>query len=97
MEPAQLTQAKVENRFNKDDKVTLKNFGLPQPSELKEMTDAQLRAIKKESIDQKNDISQKIGGLKKHIGSLEKKKISIPKNDKDDLESLTNAKETLLT
>ena len=92
-----VTQASVENRFDKDDKIILKNFGLPKPSELMGMADGNLEAIKQASLAHAKEVSKKISGKKRHITSLEKKAVTVPQKDRDDLESFTREKKSLST
>ena len=96
-EESGVTQASVENRFDKDDKIILKNFGLPKPSELMGMADGNLKAIKQASLDYAKEVSSKIGGKEKHMTSLKKKAVSIPQQDHDDLQSLEREKKSLST
>ena len=92
-----VTQASVENRFDKKDKIILKNFGLPKPSELMGMADGNLEAIKQASLAHAKEVSKKISGKKRHITSLEKKAVTVPQKDRDDLESFTREKKSLST
>ena len=92
-----VTQASVENRFDKNDKIILKNFGLPKPSELMGMADGNLEAIKQASLAHAKEVSKKISGKKRHITSLEKKAVTVPQKDRDDLESFTREKKSLST
>ena len=96
-EESGVTQASVENRFDKDDKIILKNFGLPKPSELMGMADGNLEAIKQASLTHAKEVSKKISGKKRHITSLEKKAVTVPQKDRDDLESFTREKKSLST
>ena len=96
-EESGITQASVENRFDKDDKIILKNFGLPKPSELMGMTDGNLEAIKQASLAHSKEVTKKISGMKRHMTSLKKKEVTIPQNDIDDLESFTREKKSLST
>ena len=92
-----VTQARIENRFNKTDKIILKNFNLPKPSELMEMADGKLEAIKEASLAYVKEISNKMGGKKRHITSLQKKEVTIPQKELEELESFTREKKTLST
>ena len=92
-----VTQASVENRFDKNDKIILKNFGLPKPSELMGMADGNLEAIKQASLAHAKEVSKKISGKKRHITSLEKKAVTVSQKDRDDLESFTREKKSLST
>ena len=92
-----VTQANVENRFNKDDKIILKNFKLPKPSELMGMADGNLEAIKEASLAYAKEVSKKMGGKKRHITSLQKKEVTIPQEELEELESFTREKKTLST
>ena len=92
-----VTQASVENRFDKNDKIILKNFGLPKPSELMGMADGNLEAIKQASLTHAKEVSKKISGKKRHITTLEKKAVTVPQKDRDDLESFTREKKSLST
>ena len=96
-EESGVTQASVENRFDKNDKIILKNFGLPKPSELMGMADGNLEAIKQASLAHAKEVSKKISGKKRHITSLEKKAVTVPQKDRDDLESFTREKKSLST
>ena len=96
-EESGITQASVENRFDKDDKIILKNFGLPKPSELMGMADGNLEAIKQASLAHSKEVTKKISGMKRHMTSLKKKEVTIPQNDIDDLESFTREKKSLST
>ena len=96
-EESGVTQANVENRFDKNDKIILKNFGLPKPSELMGMADGRLEVIKGKSLAHAKEVSNKISGKKRHMTSLKKKKVTIPQKDIDDLESLTKEKKSLST
>ena len=96
-EESGVTQANVENRFNKDDKIIFKNFGLPKPSELMGMADGRLEAIKGESLAHSKEVTKKISGMKRHMTSLKKKEVTIPQNDIDDLDSFTREKKSLST
>ena len=92
-----VTQARIENRFNKDDKNILKNFKLPKPSELMGMADGNLEAIKEASLAYAKEVSKKMGGKKRHITSLQKKEVTIPQEELEELESFTREKKTLST
>ena len=96
-EESGITQANVENRFDKDDKIILKNFKLPKPSELMGMADGNLEAIKQASLAHAKEVSKKISGKKRHMTSLKKKAVTIPQKDIDDLESFTREKKSLST
>ena len=96
-EESGVTQANVENRFDKNDKIILKNFGLPKPSELMGMADGNLAAIKEASLAHVKEISKKISGKKRHITALEKKAVTVPQKDRDDVESFTREKKRLST
>ena len=92
-----VTQARIENRFNKNDKNILKNFKLPKPSELMGMADGNLEAIKEASLAYAKEVSKKMGGKKRHITSLQKKEVTIPQEELEELESFTREKKTLST
>ena len=96
-EESGVTQANVENRFDKDDKIILKNFKLPKPSELMGMTDGRLEVIKGESLAHLKEVTNKISGKKRHMTALKKKAVTIPQKDHDDLESFTREKKSLST
>ena len=96
-EESGVTQANVENRFDKDDKIIFKNFSLPKPSELMGMSDGNLATIKQASLAHAKEVSKKISGKKRHITSLEKKEVTVPQKDRDDLESFTREKKSLST
>ena len=96
-EESGVTQANVENRFYKDDKIILKNFKLPKPSELMGMTDGRLEVIKGESLAHLKEVTNKISGKKRHMTALKKKAVTIPQKDHDDLESFTREKKSLST
>ena len=64
-EESGVTQANVENRFDKDDKIILKSFKLPKPSELMGMTDGRLEVIKGESLAHLKEVTNKISGNKR--------------------------------
>ena len=96
-EESGVTQANVENRFGRDDKIILKNFKLPKPSELMSMTDGRLEVIKGESLAHLKEVTNKISGKKRHMTSLKKKADTIPQKDHDDLESFTREKKSLST
>ena len=96
-EESGITQANVENRFDKDDKIILKNFKLPKPSELMGKTDGDLEAIKQTSLAHVKEVSKKISGKKRHITSLQKKEVTIPQQEFEDLESFTREKKSLST
>ena len=90
-----VTLANVENRFNKNDKAILQQFGLPKPSELMNIKDEDLAEIKKASISNVKDVGNKIRGKKGRITSLEKKAVTVPQKDRDDLEQLLNVKKVV--
>ena len=92
-----VTQANIENRFDRGDKRILRNFGLPKPSELMGMSDGSLTEIKEKSLAHIKEVSGKIGGKKRHMTSLKKKAVTIPQEDIDDLESFTREKKSLST
>ena len=96
-EESGVTQANVENRFDRDDKIILKNFQLPKPSELMGMADGRLKVIKEESLAHIKEVSNKISGKKRHMTSLKKKAVTIPQKDIDDLEFFTREKKSLST
>ena len=96
-EESGITQASVDNRFDKNDKIILKNFKLPKPSELMGMRDENLEAIKQASLTHSKEVTKKISGMKRHMTSLKKKEVTIPQNDIDDLESFTREKKSLST
>ena len=96
-EESGVTQANVENRFDKDDKIILKNFKLPKPSELMGMTDGRLEVIKGKSLAHLKEVTNKISGKKRHMTALKKKAVTIPQKDHDDLESFTREKKSLST
>ena len=96
-EESGVTQANVENRFNKDDKIIFKNFKLPKPSELMGMPDGSLAEIKQKSLAHIKELTNKISGKKRHMTSLKKKGVEIPQVDHDDLTSFTREKKSLST
>ena len=96
-EESGVTQANVENRFDKDDKIILKNFKLPKPNELMGMTDGRLEVIKGKSLAHLKEVTNKISGKKRHMTALKKKAVTIPQKYHDDLESFTREKKSLST
>ena len=60
-----ITYADIDNRFDRDDKIILKNYGLPKPSELMSPPEDKLQIIRETSKAHEKEISPKLGGLKR--------------------------------